>query len=67
MSFKENNILAQAVILFEEQDGLCNYGKTHHEAHFCEFILNFSQWLRRCFSLKIYFYFYFVDHFVPPI
>ena len=26
---------------------LCNFGRSHHEEHFCEIILNLNQWFRR--------------------
>ena len=31
-----------------EQNHLCNIGIRHHEEQFCEIILNFDQWFRRC-------------------
>ena len=37
-----------------EPNGLCYFGRGHYEEHFCEIILNFGQWLRRC-HLSIYF------------
>ena len=35
-----------------EWNHLCNFGRRHHEEQFCEIILNFDQWFKRC-SLKI--------------
>ena len=26
---------------------MCNFGREHHEKHFCEIILNLDQWFRR--------------------
>ena len=31
-----------------ELNGLSNFGRGHHEEHFCEIILNFNKWFRRC-------------------
>ena len=31
-----------------EQNHLCNFGKGHHEEHFCEIILNLDKWFRIC-------------------
>ena len=30
-----------------------NFGRGHHEEHFCKIILNLNHWLRRC-HLKIF-------------
>ena len=27
---------------------MCNDGRRYHEATFCDLIINFAQWLRRC-------------------
>ena len=32
----------------EEHNHLCNFGRGYQEEKFCEIILNFSQWYRRC-------------------
>ena len=31
-----------------EQNNLCNFGRRHHEEHFCNFFLNVDQWFKRC-------------------
>ena len=36
-----------------EQNRLCNFGRRHHEEHFCEMILNLEHWFRRRCRLKI--------------
>ena len=33
---------------------LINFGRRHHEEHFCEIILNSNRWLRRRGQLKIF-------------
>ena len=30
-----------------EQSDLCNFGRRHHDKHFCEIILNLDRWFRR--------------------
>ena len=35
-----------------EQNHLCNFGRGHHEEHFCEIIFNLDQWFRRRCHLK---------------
>ena len=32
---------------------LCNFGRGYYEEQFCEIILNFGQWFRRCCLKKI--------------
>ena len=39
----------------EEWNLLCNFGRRHHEEHFCEIILNLDQWFRGRFCLKDFF------------
>ena len=36
-----------------EQNHLCNFGKEHHEEHFCD-ILNCDQWFRSRCRLKTF-------------
>ena len=31
-----------------EWNHLCDFGKEHYEEQFCENVLNFDQWFRRC-------------------
>ena len=33
---------------------LCNFGRRYHEKQFSEIILNFDQWFRRKFPLKVF-------------
>ena len=37
-----------SIFCLAEQNSLCNFGRGHFEEHFCDIILNFGQWLRRC-------------------
>ena len=37
-----------------EWNHLCNFSRGNHEEHFCEIILNFDQWFRRKWRLKIF-------------
>ena len=37
-----------------EQDHLYNFGRGHHEEHFCEIISNVDQWFRRGSHLKTF-------------
>ena len=46
--------LALVAILFSQADGQSNFGRDHHEEHFCENILNLDQWFRRRCLLKIF-------------
>ena len=34
---------------------MCNFGRVHHEKHFCEIILNLDQWFKRKWCLKIFY------------
>ena len=40
--------------LSAEQNHLCNFGRGHHEEHFCEMILNLDQWFRRRCHFKTF-------------
>ena len=42
------------IVLIPDLCRLSYFSRTHHEAHFCEFMLKFSQWLRRRWRLKIF-------------
>ena len=33
---------------------MCNFGRRHHEDHFCEIILNLDQWFRRRLYLRTF-------------
>ena len=33
-----------------EQNHLCNFSRGHHEEQFCEIVLNYDEWFRRCCS-----------------
>ena len=35
-------------LLFSVAEAFCNFGRGHHEEYFCEIILNFDQWFKRC-------------------
>ena len=48
MSFKIFLFLALVDILFSEAEWFVQFGRGHYVEHFCEIILNFGQWLRRC-------------------
>ena len=37
---------------FDQLNGLSNFGRGHHEKHFCEIILNLDQWFSRRCHLK---------------
>ena len=47
-SFKDISYLKLWQPLLAEQNHLCNFGRGHHEEHFCEIILNLDQCFRRC-------------------
>ena len=42
---------------------MCNFGRGHHEEHFCKIILNLDQWFRRC-CLKMFLIWSSGTHFV---
>ena len=37
-----------------EWNNLCNFGRSYHEEHLCETMLNLDQWFRRRYRLKIF-------------
>ena len=37
-----------------DQKHLCNFGRGHHEEHFCKIILNLDQWFRGRRHLKTF-------------
>ena len=39
---------AQAALLSSEHNHLCNFGRGYYEEQFCENIMNWGQWFRRC-------------------
>ena len=47
---------ALVAILFSQVELFVHYGRRHYEEHFCEIILNFDKWLRRC-CLKTYYHY----------
>ena len=48
--FKDNSYLELWQPFFRGENHLCNFGRGHHEVHFCEIILNLDQWFRCCFK-----------------
>ena len=34
--------------MFSSGGHVINFGRGHHEEHFCKIILNLNHWLRRC-------------------
>ena len=54
MSFKDISYLE--LFCSVEQNSLYNFGRGHHEEHFCETILNLELWLWRKYNLTTFFY-----------
>ena len=49
MLFKDiSNLELWWLFCSAEGNHLCNFGRRHHEEHFCEITLNLDRWFRRC-------------------